>query len=168
MIACSNCQRQPRQHTRRDQPASAVAQLPSDPPLSVVPAVEYSPFYGIEKGAVLQEARVFNDPHIDPRRCQQVITKLLYLLTQGESFTKVRCCAKFHTKQCAAQQANQPGRHAVQSWQRQYRPVLLAMLPCTPCWSPGPVEAENFCPPLCYLFASAKPAAGDGQHEQPW
>ena len=35
-------------------------------------AVEYSPFYGIEKGAVLQEARIFNDPHIDPRRCQQV------------------------------------------------------------------------------------------------
>jgi hypothetical protein len=52
--------------------------------------VEYSPFYGIEKGAVLQEARCFNDAHVDPRRCQQVITKLLYLLTQGESFTKVR------------------------------------------------------------------------------
>lgn len=52
-------------------------------------AVEYSPFYGIEKGAVLQEARVFNEPHVDPRKCQQVITKLLYLLTQGESFTKV-------------------------------------------------------------------------------
>ncbi len=51
--------------------------------------MEYSPFYGIEKGAVLQEARCFNDSHVDPRRCQQVITKLLYLLTQGESFTKV-------------------------------------------------------------------------------
>ncbi|KAL4437499.1 hypothetical protein ABPG77_003480 [Micractinium sp. CCAP 211/92] len=50
--------------------------------------LEYSPFYGIEKGAVLQEARVFNEPHVDPRKCQQVITKLLYLLTQGESFTK--------------------------------------------------------------------------------
>ena len=35
-------------------------------------AAEYSPFYAIEKGAVLQEARCFNDPHIDPRRCQQV------------------------------------------------------------------------------------------------
>mmetsp|Transcript_4485 Transcript_4485/g.7532 ORF Transcript_4485/g.7532 Transcript_4485/m.7532 type:complete len:900 (-) Transcript_4485:576-3275(-) len=49
---------------------------------------EYSPFYGIDKGAVLQEARCFNDPQIDARRCQQVITKLLYLLSQGESFTK--------------------------------------------------------------------------------
>jgi coatomer protein complex subunit gamma len=53
-------------------------------------AVEYSPFYGIEKGLVLQETRVFNEPHVDPRKCQQVITKLLYLLTQGETFTKVR------------------------------------------------------------------------------
>mmetsp|Transcript_28720 Transcript_28720/g.80856 ORF Transcript_28720/g.80856 Transcript_28720/m.80856 type:complete len:893 (+) Transcript_28720:167-2845(+) len=49
---------------------------------------EYSPFYGIEKGAVLQESRVFNDREIDARRCQQVITKLLYLLTQGDTFTK--------------------------------------------------------------------------------
>ncbi|KAF5841268.1 hypothetical protein DUNSADRAFT_13722 [Dunaliella salina] len=49
---------------------------------------EFSPFYGIDKGAVLQEARCFNDPQIDARKCQQVITKLLYLLGQGESFTK--------------------------------------------------------------------------------
>ncbi|KAJ7558871.1 hypothetical protein O6H91_04G059500 [Diphasiastrum complanatum] len=49
---------------------------------------EYSPFYGIEKGAVLQEARVFNDPQLDARRCAQVITKLLYLINQGETFTK--------------------------------------------------------------------------------
>ena len=56
------------------------------------PAVEYSPFYGIEKGLVLQETRVFNEAHVDPRRCQQVITKLLYLLTQGETFTKVSDC----------------------------------------------------------------------------
>ncbi len=102
-------------------------------------AAEYSPFYGIEKGAVLQEARIFNDSHIDPRKCQQVwfrsardaaktldpsasaafasephlchsytvaaawyasssatvgraaqvITKLLYLLCQGETFSQV-------------------------------------------------------------------------------
>ena len=78
---------------------------------------------GIEKGAVLQEARVFNDPQLDARRCSQVflllflidlmfslcysmvefdiefvcylflfqvITKLLYLLNQGETFTKVK------------------------------------------------------------------------------
>ncbi|CAN1255701.1 Coatomer subunit gamma [Linum perenne] len=56
---------------------------------------EYSPFMGIEKGAVLQEARVFNDPQLDPRRCSQVITKLLYLLNQGESFTKVEATEVF-------------------------------------------------------------------------
>lgn len=49
---------------------------------------EYSPFFGIEKGAVLQEARIFNESHINARQCQQVITKLLYLLCQGESFSK--------------------------------------------------------------------------------
>lgn len=52
-------------------------------------AAEYSPFYGIEKGLVLQEAREFNNAHVEPRKCQQIITKLLYLLTQGEHLTKV-------------------------------------------------------------------------------
>ncbi|XWS67927.1 hypothetical protein CRYUN_Cryun04dG0046800 [Craigia yunnanensis] len=56
---------------------------------------DYSPFLGIEKGAVLQEARVFNDPQLDPRRCSQVITKLLYLLNQGEAFTKVEATEVF-------------------------------------------------------------------------
>ncbi|KAF3341541.1 Coatomer subunit gamma-2 [Carex littledalei] len=51
--------------------------------------VDYHPFFGIEKGAVLQEARVFNDSQIDARRCSQVITKLLYLLNQGDTFTQV-------------------------------------------------------------------------------
>ena len=51
--------------------------------------VEFSPFWGIEKGAVLQEARCFNESQLDARKCQQVITKLLYLTNQGETFTKV-------------------------------------------------------------------------------
>ncbi|KAE8667416.1 Coatomer subunit gamma-2 [Hibiscus syriacus] len=59
--------------------------------------VDYSPFMGIEKGAVLQEARVFNDPQLDPRRCSQVITKLLYLLNQGETFTKLTSFALVST-----------------------------------------------------------------------
>ncbi len=42
-------------------------------------AAEYSPFYGIEKGAVLQEARVFNDPQLDARRCAQVRQHFLSL-----------------------------------------------------------------------------------------
>ncbi|XP_073525883.1 uncharacterized protein [Phyllobates terribilis] len=56
---------------------------------------EYSPFLGIEKGAVLQDARVFNDPQLDPRKCSQVITKLLYLLNQGNAFTKVEATEVF-------------------------------------------------------------------------
>ncbi|XP_020256257.1 coatomer subunit gamma-2 [Asparagus officinalis] len=56
---------------------------------------DYSPFLGIEKGAVLQEARVFHDPQLDARRCSQVITKLLYLLNQGETFTKVEATEVF-------------------------------------------------------------------------
>ncbi|XP_076897530.1 coatomer subunit gamma-2-like [Bidens hawaiensis] len=56
---------------------------------------EYSPFSGIEKGAVLQEARVFNDPQLDSRRCSQVITKLLYLLNQGDTFTKTEATEVF-------------------------------------------------------------------------
>ncbi|XP_031115794.1 coatomer subunit gamma-2-like [Ipomoea triloba] len=57
--------------------------------------MDYSPFMGIEKGAVLQEARVFNDPQLDARRCAHVITKLLYLLNQGEAFTKVEATEVF-------------------------------------------------------------------------
>ena len=40
-------------------------------------AAEYSPFFGIEKGAVLQEARVFNESHLNARQCQQVTGTLI-------------------------------------------------------------------------------------------
>jgi len=33
---------------------------------------EQSPFWAIEKGAVLQEARCFNDTQLSARKCQQV------------------------------------------------------------------------------------------------
>jgi hypothetical protein len=42
-------------------------------------AAEYSPFYGIEKSAVLQEARCFNDRELDPRRCAQVCSGSSFL-----------------------------------------------------------------------------------------
>mmetsp|Transcript_24638 Transcript_24638/g.60544 ORF Transcript_24638/g.60544 Transcript_24638/m.60544 type:complete len:733 (+) Transcript_24638:239-2437(+) len=57
--------------------------------------VDFSPFWGIEKGAVLQEARCFNESQLDARRCQQVITKLLYLCNQGDSFTKTEATEVF-------------------------------------------------------------------------
>jgi len=34
-----------------------------------------SPFWGLEKAAVLQDARCFNDSQLDARRCQQARTQ---------------------------------------------------------------------------------------------
>jgi coatomer protein complex subunit gamma len=42
-------------------------------------ALDFSPFWGIEKGAVLQEARCFNDSQLDARRCQQVRPRMPFL-----------------------------------------------------------------------------------------
>ncbi len=48
----------------------------------------FSPFQGLEKGIVLQEKHIFNATPINPRKCSILITKLLYLLIQGEKFTR--------------------------------------------------------------------------------
>jgi len=49
-----------------------------------------SPYAGLEKSAVLQEAgAAFNNPQVvklEPNKCCLLITKLLYLLAQGEKF----------------------------------------------------------------------------------
>uniref|UniRef100_A0A286ZQ12 Coatomer subunit gamma n=2 Tax=Sus scrofa TaxID=9823 RepID=A0A286ZQ12_PIG len=45
-----------------------------------------NPFRHLEKSAVLQEARIFNETPINPRRCLHILTKILYLLNQGEYF----------------------------------------------------------------------------------
>ncbi|RMB89994.1 hypothetical protein DUI87_33606 [Hirundo rustica rustica] len=41
-----------------------------------------NPFQHLEKSAVLQEARLFNETPINPRRCLHILTKILYLLNQ--------------------------------------------------------------------------------------
>ena len=33
---------------------------------------DYNPFLGVDKGAVLQEARIFHEAQLDVKRCQQV------------------------------------------------------------------------------------------------
>ncbi len=66
---------------RSNPPTHHYSTHPSSPSLSLV-----SPYQDLEKATVLQECRVFHDANIvtqDPRRCCQVITKLLHLLTQG-------------------------------------------------------------------------------------
>eukprot|EP01041_Mallomonas_annulata_P000651 gene651-1260_t len=49
-----------------------------------------SPYQHLEKATVLQECRVFHDASVvtqNPRRCCLLITKLLFLIVKGESFT---------------------------------------------------------------------------------
>jgi len=48
----------------------------------------FVPFQGLEKGIVLQEKRIFNETPLNPRKCSQLLTKLLYLVVQGDKFTK--------------------------------------------------------------------------------
>ncbi|XP_043934356.1 coatomer subunit gamma-1 [Protopterus annectens] len=43
-----------------------------------------NPFQSLEKSAVLQEARVFNETPLNPRKCTHILTKILYLINQGE------------------------------------------------------------------------------------
>jgi hypothetical protein len=41
-----------------------------------------NPFHNVEKTAVLQEARIFNETPVKARRCTHVLTKILYLINQ--------------------------------------------------------------------------------------
>ena len=43
-----------------------------------------NPFYNLEKATVLQEARIFNETPINARKCTHILTKILYVLNQGE------------------------------------------------------------------------------------
>lgn len=44
-------------------------------------------FTNLNKTLVIQDAQVFNETPLNPRRCNMILMKLLYLLYQGESFT---------------------------------------------------------------------------------
>lgn len=41
-----------------------------------------NPFQNIEKTTVLQEARIFNETSVNPRKCTPILSKLLYMLNQ--------------------------------------------------------------------------------------
>ncbi|CAD6891270.1 unnamed protein product [Tilletia laevis] len=43
---------------------------------------------GQDKSSVIQEARVFNETPVSPRKCRILLTKLLYLLYGGETFSR--------------------------------------------------------------------------------
>lgn len=60
-----------------------------------VELIEGSPFEGLQKGVVMHEVRIFSEPQISPRNCCKVLTKILYLLCQGETFTSDEATSVF-------------------------------------------------------------------------
>lgn len=61
----------------------------------------YSPFQSLQKAAVLQECRCFNDREIVPRKCIQILTKILWLLAQGAPPCRVKAlCASAAMRVC--------------------------------------------------------------------
>jgi hypothetical protein len=63
------------------------AHLPSRP-RPAFPHADVHPFIHLDKAAVLQDCRVFHDAgfvRMHPKRCCQLLTKLLWFLSQGET-----------------------------------------------------------------------------------
>ncbi|XP_041349457.1 LOW QUALITY PROTEIN: coatomer subunit gamma-2-like [Gigantopelta aegis] len=54
-----------------------------------------NPFGNLEKSSVLQETRIFNETPINPRKCGHILTKLLYLINQGESIGSTEATEAF-------------------------------------------------------------------------
>ncbi|CAF0898652.1 unnamed protein product [Didymodactylos carnosus] len=48
-------------------------------------ATSGNPYKNLEKASVLQEARTFNDSPVNPRKCTQILTKILYMINQQET-----------------------------------------------------------------------------------
>ncbi|KAI5640455.1 coatomer gamma subunit appendage platform subdomain-containing protein [Phthorimaea operculella] len=46
-----------------------------------------NPFQNLDKTIVLQESRYFNETPVNPRKCTHILSKILYLLNQGEKLT---------------------------------------------------------------------------------
>lgn len=66
-----------------------------------------SPFDGIEKGAVIQECRIFNDLQLNTQRCEQVLVRLLYLVGQGDHLSSEEATTVFFSV-TKLFQANEP------------------------------------------------------------
>lgn len=46
-----------------------------------------NPYSNLDKTIVLQESRYFNESSVNPRKCTHILSKILFLLNQGEKFT---------------------------------------------------------------------------------
>lgn len=54
-----------------------------------------NPFQNLEKTTVLQEARTFNDTPVNAKKCGNILTKILYLLNQGEQLGTMEATEAF-------------------------------------------------------------------------
>lgn len=51
-----------------------------------------NPYQNLEKTSVLQEARTFNDTPVNPRKCTNILTKILYMINQVRAFIYFMVC----------------------------------------------------------------------------
>ncbi|KAJ3100048.1 Coatomer subunit gamma-2 [Phlyctochytrium planicorne] len=70
-------------------------------------------FYHLDKSTVLQEARAFNESPINPRKCRLIITRIVYLLYQGETFTTKEATETFFSVTKLFQNSDIPLRQIV-------------------------------------------------------
>lgn len=54
-----------------------------------------NPYARLDKTAVVQEARAFNETPINPRKCAQILCKLLYLFQHGEVISRTEATDTF-------------------------------------------------------------------------
>ena len=54
-----------------------------------------NPFAHLDKTAVVQEARAFNETPINARKCAQILCKLLYLFQHGEVISRTEATDTF-------------------------------------------------------------------------
>jgi hypothetical protein len=61
---------------------ACIAQTPRNTALELIKTAFYN-----DKSTVIQEARAFNESPISPRKCRALLTRIVYLLYAGETFS---------------------------------------------------------------------------------
>ncbi|CAF4564961.1 unnamed protein product [Rotaria sp. Silwood2] len=54
-----------------------------------------NPYKNLEKASVLQEARTFNETPVNARKCIQILTKIIYMINQGEQLGQTEATETF-------------------------------------------------------------------------
>ena len=55
----------------------------------------HNPFGNLDRSAAIQDAREFNNTPIKPARCVDILTKILYLINQGDVFNTDEATSTF-------------------------------------------------------------------------